>query len=272
MTIVYIGFDGYSDIWNDCFTLFNRFWPDCPYKVLFVNNIKDVSFDNVHVLHAGADAEWSRKVQLAIKNADTPYVCLLLEDFYLGKTIKTDSIEKMVEFIKNEKIKYYKLTNMSRAVKNRDANYKGNMFLHIIPESDEYGISLQPAIWDKNFLSTKLGCENYNAWIFEFDRVKESDEENDEPREGCVFDDRNILNLKHGVVQSKYIPTTVAYYNKIGYKLNIERECLTYFQYFKIQFSSFVKYMMPKKLRRHVKKVAEKFGMKFVSTVRNGGK
>ena len=271
LTIVFIGFDGYCDLWNDCFNLFNHFWQDCPYNILFVNNSKDVSFRNVKTLHAGEDAEWSRKVQIALQNCDTKYICLLLEDFFVGDTIDTKSVRKMMRFIKKEEILYYKLANMSRAVKNRDPQYKGYSFLHVIPESDEYGISLQAAIWERDFLKQKLGTENYNAWKFEFDRVKESDMKSHAQRVGCVFDDRNILNLKHGVVQSKYIPNTVAYFHKIGYKLNLQRECLSYFQYYKIQFSSLVKYMLPQNARGKVKRIAEKFGMKFVSTTRDCG-
>lgn len=269
MTIVFIGFDGYCDLWNDCFRLFEHFWPNCPYDILFVNNTKDVEFKNVNTLHAGEDAEWSRKVQIALENCNTKYICLLLEDFFVGDEIDTTSVRKMLRFIKKEKIKYYKLANMSRAVKNRDPNYRGYSFLHVIPESDEYGISLQAAIWDRDFLSEKLGNDNYNAWVFEFNRVKEANIENDCPRKGCVFDDRNILHLKHGVVQSKYIPGTVKYFKKIGLDLNIQREVLTEIQYYKIQFTSFCKYIMPKSLRKPAKALMEKIGFEFVSTMRD---
>lgn len=269
LTVVFIGFDGYSDMWDDCMMLYNRFWPDRPYRTLFVNNTKDVSYENVEVLHAGADAEWSKKVQLALQVAETPYICLLLEDFLVGKTIDTSLIEQTMAFIAQEKIRYYKLANMSRAVKNHDPAYKNHKFLHIIPKSDEYGVSLQAAIWDKQYLAQLLGSENYNAWIFEFNQVRSAEGQPDEPNPGCVFDDRNILNLQHGVIQSKYLPGTVRYFHKIGIDLNIEREVMSYAQYYKLRLISKGKYLVPKSLRSKVKKVLEKFGMKFVSTVRD---
>lgn len=268
MTILFIGFDGYSDMWDDCVRLFKKFWPDCPYRTIFINNEKEVSWDGVEVLHAGKDAEWSRKVQLGLRSTETPYVCLLLEDFLIGEKIDTKNIDKTVKFIIKENIRYFKLTNMSRAVKNRDPNYKNIKYLHIIPESDEYGVSLQAAIWDKKFLEEKVGNDNYNAWTFEFDRVLEAEGKPDTANPGCIFDDRNILNLKHGVVQSKYIPGTVRYFKMIGEPLNIEREILTYFQYYRIQFVSLCKYLMPKSLRKPIKSILEKCGMKFVSTTR----
>ena len=269
MTIVFIGFDGYSDLWDDCFKLFNMFYKDNPYRTLFINNIKEVSYPGIETFHAGEDAEWSKKVQLAIKECDTPYICLLLEDFLVGEKIDNKLVEDTVDYIKKENIRYFKLVNMSRAVKNKDCQYKNKEYLHIIPEDDEYGVSLQAAIWKKEYLKELLGEDNYNAWIFEFNRVKEAKEKPNTPKEGCVFDERNILNLKHGVVQSKYLPNTVRYFEKKGIKLNINREVMSYGQYYKTRLISKGKYIIPKKMRNKIKSCLEKFGMKFVSTKRD---
>ena len=269
LTIAFIGFDGYDDIWDDCINLFNKFWPDCPYEILFVNNEKKVVWENVKVLHAGADAEWSKKVQTAIKECKTQYLCLLLEDFFVGEYIDSDKIDRMMRFIEKEKIRYYKLANMNRACKNHDSIYKGKKFLHIIPESDEYGISLQAAIWDINYLKNLVGEENYNAWTFEFNRVKESQGKGDLPLKGCLFDDRNILNLQHGVIQSKYLPGTIRYFRNKGIELNVEREIMSYAQYYRGRLISKGKHILPRKMQKPVKMILEKCGMKFVSTIRD---
>ncbi len=269
MTVVFIGFDGYSDMWDDCFSLYNMFWPDCPFETIFVNNEKEVKYNNIIVYHAGKDAEWSRKVQVAIDKTTTPYICLLLEDFFVGKKIDTELINETIQYISNENIRYYKLANMSRAVKNRDPAYKGRKYLHIIPESDEYGVSLQAAIWKKEYLSDLLGTENYNAWIFEFNRVKEAEGKTNKPNSGCVFDDRNILNLQHGVIQSKYLPGTIKYFKKQGIDLNVNREVMSWPHYYKLRLISKGKYLVPKSMRNSVKRMLEKKGMKFVSTVRD---
>ena len=269
LTICFIGFDGYSDLWNDCIDLFHLFWKDCPYRVIFINNSLPVSFQNVDVIHAGDDAEWSQKVRVALDSVSTPYICLLLEDFFLGKKIDTQLILKTMDFITKEKIRYYKLVNMNRATKNRDPLFKEQKFLHVIPQSDEYGISLQAAIWETGFLSFLLGEGNYNAWMFEFDRVKDANNKPNSPNPGCVFDDRNILNLQHAVIQSKYLPGTIRYFNKLGIRLNVQRDIMSYANYYKIRLISKGKYILPQSLRKTVKRGLEFLGMKFVSTVRN---
>lgn len=269
MTIVFIGFDGYSDMWDDCMNLFHRFWKDCPYKVMFVNNSKEIKFENVQVLHAGDDAEWSRKVQLAVEKADTPYICLLLEDFFVGEPIDTQIIEETLKLIKEDDIRYFKIVNNNRPLKNRDAHYKGIKYLHVVPENDEYGVSLQAAIWKKDYLKEVLGTENYNAWKFEFDRVKEAEGKTSEPNKGVLVDDRNILKIKHGVMQSKYLPFTVKYFKKKGLDLTIQREIMSYPQYLRYWIVSAGKEILPKSWRVGVKHLLEKCGMKFVSTMRD---
>lgn len=269
MTIAFIGFDGYSDMWDDCMGLFRRFWKDCPYKVIFVNNEKEVTYEGVEVLHAGKDAEWSKKVQVAIDATKTPYLCLLLEDFLVGKKIETADIADTLQFIEQNNIRYYKLVNMSRPVKNRDPLYKGMPYLHEIPQSDEYGVSLQAAIWKTQYLKAQVGTENYNAWKFEFDRVHEAQGRPNVPNEGCVFDERNIFNLQHGVIQSQYLPDTIKYFKNIGIDLNVQRPIMPYRKYYMLQFQSKVKDALPKPVSKMLKRLLEKMGYKFVSTVRD---
>lgn len=268
LTIVFIGFDGYSDLWNDCMGLFRRFWPDCPYEVLFVNNTQKVSWPGVKVLHAGTDAEWSRKVQLALESCKTPYMCLLLEDFFVGAPVHTPTIQQTVQLLVDNQIKYCKITT-NRLVKDKNPHFKNYPFLHIIPQDDAYGISLQAAMWEINYLKQLLGNDNYNAWKFEFARVKEAQHKPHIPTPGCIFDERNILNLQHGVVQSQYLPDTVAYFKKQGIALNIQRPVMSWPQYYKRYLIAYGRSILPSMWRKPVKKILETLGMKFVSTVRN---
>ena len=268
LTIVFIGFDGYSDLWNDCMGLFRRFWPDCPYEVLFVNNTKEISWPGVKVLHAGADAEWSRKVQLALAHCHTPYICLLLEDFFVGAAVKNALIEEVLQTIQRHKLLYYKFTRQFD-IKLPLPLFQNYPYLHPIYQDQDYGISLQAAIWEVDYLKKLLGTDNYNAWKFEFVRVKEAQGKPHQPAQGCVFDERNILNLQHGVIQSKYLPNTVAYFKKQDIPLHIQRPIMSWAQYYKQFLIAYGKVKLPPSWRPYIKKLLETFGMKFVSTVRD---
>lgn len=269
MSIIIIGFDGYKDLWNDFFELFNRFWRDCPFEVIFVNNLFEIEPKGITVLHAGEHAEWSKKVRLALEQVDSPYVLLLLEDFFIGKKIDTKEVLNTIDYIKTKNLNYYKLTNMNRAIKKGKQPIDNKDYLFQISEDDEYGVSLQAAIWKKTFLADLIGIGNYNAWKFEFDRVHAMNSTEKEARDGCVYDSRNILNIKHGVMQGKYLPNTLNYFKKIGIKLNTSRPIMTYSQYYRVMLQSLVKYSLPIPAQRRLKKLMENFGYEFVSTKRD---
>lgn len=264
MAILVIGFDGYNDLWDDFFTLFHKYWIDCPYKTYFVNNDLEYNIMGVTTIHAGIDAEWSRKAQKALELIKEDYVCLLLEDFYLGKKVDTNVIEHALKIIQKENIQYYKLNTFTPF---RTKIYKQYKHLHIIPENMEYGISLLPGIWRKEFLSKKLGSDNYNAWQFEYNQIIETRGKSDNPIKGCVFDERNILRIVHGVVQGKYLPEVLRYFKKEGYRLNQNKRGA---MSFKENFIYKCKRLnWPQPVRPFLKKILRIFGMTFVTDQNN---
>jgi len=142
-------------------------------------------------------------------------------------------------------------------------HYKQYKYLYVIPENMEYGISLLPGIWEKGFLQTKLGTENYNAWKFECNRLSEEKGKSSRPLEGCVFDSRNILQIQHGVVQGKYLPETIQYFKKQGYSLNQSRRGVMSFKenlLYKVKRLNW-----PSPVKNILKGILRLFGMKFVS-------
>lgn len=260
MAIVVIGFDGYSDIWKDFFTLFHKYWPECPYKIYLINNELDYKVKGVTTLHAGADAEWSRKVQMALEWIEEDYICLLLEDFYLGKEVQTRVVAHALKLMEEDKLKYYKLNTFTAF---QSENYKKYKYLHVIPENMDYGISLLPGIWQKEFLREKVGTENYNAWKFECDRLAEEKGKTSKPLKGCVYDKRNILHIVHGVVQGKYLPEAVQYFAKRGYVLNQSRRgVMSVWENFIYKCK---RLNWPSPLKKVLKKILRLFGMKFVT-------
>lgn len=263
MAILVIGFDGYSDLWDDYFGLLNKFWPNRKYPTFLSNNVLKPHYENVSVINCGHDAEWSRKVKLALEVIDNQYICLLLEDFFTGDVVINEEIDDAIEFISNNNVKYYKLNSFSKV---NSSKYKKYKYLHTIPGNLPYGVSLQPAIWEKRFLEELLGNENYNAWKFEYARVKESLNKTNFPLEGCVFDDRNILKIQHGVVQGQFLPPVVKYFEKRNYVLDTsKRKIMSTKDYVIYRLKINSKTIIPIIFQAPVKKVLKLFGLRFVS-------
>ena len=145
MAIVVVSYDGYSDLWDDYFALLNKYWTNRPYPVFLANNIKQPYYKTVSVINGGIHAQWSTRTRIAVEQIEEPYICLLLEDFFTGSNVDNTLINEALKLIKKDELKYYKLNSFSTI---NTANYKGISYLCTIPEDLDYGVSLQPAIWN----------------------------------------------------------------------------------------------------------------------------
>ena len=228
LAVVGIFFDGYYDLWEDFLELFQQRWKDCPYPFYIVNNEKKLNFEkkyNVTVLHAGKDAEYSRKVQYAIQTIDADYFLLLLEDFFVESNLERDVLESIIKLMEKEDYKYYRLQMPEFYGKGRKKRYtdKKYPFLTRIGSSEEYTLTCQPSIWEKKFLDECIGKENYNAWVFEGIYCYSKEAHSKEFLEKCRIDYNNPLKLRHGAVQGKLLPNVYNDFVESGYVFKTNR-------------------------------------------------
>lgn len=260
ISLLIVGFDQYKDVWDHYFELLEKYWPDRPQTYLATNVLKP-AYQNVTVIPSGADAEWSKKVNVALAEIKTPYVILLLEDFFTTEAVENDVLEELLNCMIKNQIKYCKLLNQSKI---KGVVFDNREYLRVIDASEEYGISLQPAIWDKEFLLTTVGTENYNAWIFELNQVKQKKQNKNSI--DCIADKRNILKITHAVVQSKYLRKAVRVFEKQNYPLNIEqRPMMSFKENFKYRLKCTSAEILPKRLKPAFKKIGKLMKVDYVS-------
>ncbi len=233
LAIVGIFYDGYYDIWEDFLELFERNWPDCPYPLYIVDAEKKLSYAKeyrVTVLNAGCNAEYSKKVQMAIKDIDTDYLLLLLEDFFIYKPVDTKEFIKLFDLVKKKGIDYYCIpsTEFSGGAKQERESEAGHPYMRKFNDKDDYTVSCQPAIWNKEFLKECIGRENYNAWIFEGVYAHAKESHTPEFLSKLRIDYRNPLNIRHGAVQGKILPEVYKDITDTGYVFRNKREILDY--------------------------------------------
>ena len=216
LTFLVVSYDGYSDMWDVFFECKEKFWKDCPYEFILANNTINYRREGVRVVNCGKNAQWSTRTRLGLEAINTPYVCFLLEDFFLSENIDNTLIEEAINLMKSDDIKYYKLLSLSKIKTSRYKNYSG---LRVIPSDLKYGVSLLAAIWERKHFLEIIGPDDYNPWRFEIERNEETNN-----REGViagVYDERNILNICHMVVQGKYLPSAVRTMTKKNIKIPI---------------------------------------------------
>lgn len=235
LTILVVSTDSYSDLWDNFFHCFHKYWSDCPYDVRLVNNLKNINISGVDIYHNSFDAQWSERTRSALMQIETRYICFMLEDFFISSKVDNKQIEEAIKIMEKAQIKYYKLLSLTDFI---SKPYKSSTYLQEITESYPYGISLMPAIWEKNLFLEKIGKDNYNPWRFEADRLREEKCSNNSSNVIGVFDNRNILNITHMVVQGKYLPPSIKKLQKLGFYFDKNsRETMSYtnFLFYKLK-------------------------------------
>lgn len=260
ISLLIIGYDPYKDVWDHYFELLNKYWPDRP-QTFLASNILMPNYENVTVIPCGEDAEWSKKVYTAIDAIPTDYVVLLLEDFFTTRPVNGDNFEDLVRIIEKNNVDFCKLLNQTKI---KGKSYDGKPYLHILDENSDYGISLQPAIWKKNFLKDLVGSDNYNAWIFELNQVRNKTHLRSDVV--ALGDDRNILEITHTVVQCKYLRKSIKVFEKQGYHIDTgTRPVMTFSENLKYDLKCRVSELSPKCLRPILKKIGKLMNVDFVS-------
>lgn len=264
VSILIIGFDGYKDVWDHCISLLNQYWKERPKTYLATSELAP-DYNDVEIIPAGSGSEWSRKVQVALKEIDTPYVILLLEDFFISDYVNNDLVKEALELVQEDDIKFYQvLVQLLKQSWEKGAPYKENKHIHIVPRDKKYGINLQAAIWKTDFLREKVGTENYNAWLFEMNQLKTENYNVDKVE--YLIDDRNILNITHAVVQSKYLRGAVKYMEKLGHHIDLsERPLLSKTENFKYNLKLFMYSATPKCLVKPAKAIGKLMKVDFVT-------
>lgn len=262
LSILVFSCDAYSDLWDNFFTSFQKFWPNNKFQYFLVNNFKVYDRSGVNVINAG-DADWSARSRLAMNKIESEYFLLFLEDFFLHENIDNDKIIQVFEYVFKNKINYYQLNTTDKEDYYRWEIFENN-YIWDIPKNREYWIDISIAIWQRDFFLELLGSEDYSAWEFEFNRNIDAKNPNKYSDKLCLLDSRNLIPMCPMVVQGKYYPKSIKVMKKLGFEFNTKiRPIMTPLEVFKQDLKGFVyKLRFGKKF---LKSIARLLGYKFVS-------
>lgn len=152
LSIIVVGYDADSDIWPLSNRMFKDNWNDCPFKSIFVSiNKKNNESNYDNIVTTGGSEEFSERLLRAIEHVETPYILLLLHDFGICSNPDSKTLSSFCKFMEKENYKYCQVGNQYNLPISGGSKIKGTKFSRIA-KNKTYRISLQPAIWEKNFL------------------------------------------------------------------------------------------------------------------------
>jgi hypothetical protein len=168
-TIVVSSCDKFQDVWSPFFTLFFRYWPDCPFPIFLIANQQSYPDDRVKTILAGEDRGWATNLRLALDKVPTPYVLYLQEDYFLAGKADTATILDLVAYMSHCRAGCLRLYPCPGP----DLPCADNDYVGMISKTAPYRVSLQAALWDKEVLRSLLVDEE-SGWDMEIKGTERS--------------------------------------------------------------------------------------------------
>jgi len=161
--------DAYEDAWAPFFTLFFRYWPDCPFPIYLISNEVTYLDSRIRPLRVGPDRGWANNTKKAMKQISEPFIIFILEDLFLEKPTNTEYILQLLEHIKEQHAATIRLFPSPLP----DEDYPNDLNLGRMGRDAPYRTSLMIGIWDKKIFISLIK-EDENAWQMEIDGTERS--------------------------------------------------------------------------------------------------
>lgn len=154
--------DKYSDLWDPFFTLFFRYWPDCPFSVYLVSNTKTFNDYRVKTILVGEDRGWASNIKTIVSGLEEECVLYMQEDYFLQSLVDTKKIKDLLKYMSVE------LIGSIRLIGSPEPKYKhSNPFgLYEVKKNEQYRVSLQGSLWDKGVFLNLLK-DGESGWDME---------------------------------------------------------------------------------------------------------
>lgn len=253
--------DSYCDVMKHFFPILKLFWNDYNLQSYVITETNNINYDNKSkTILGGREITWSERLRNALLQIKEDYIFFFMDDYFFGKKIDNPYITKIIDFMNEKDILYFDMRNHNKTTK------KISSKIGLISKKNDYPISLQAAIWKKKYLLSFLEGKCCNAWEIENMLIKYCDDLDCKYIANCVCDLSNPLNIQNGVIKGKWLPSVIRFYKKIGYEIDYSKRGLLPFKSILRQnvFTFFAR-MMPKKMKRFLKKILKKIGFKFVT-------
>lgn len=161
VSILVVSCDSYQDLWIPFFSLFFKYWPDCPWKVYLGTNHLTFPDDRVVSIPVGEDRDYSTNLLAMLATIDSPRVLVWLEDLPPVQPISTARLIALANFADDRGIGYLKLVDIIP-----HADLEAAMGVGPLPRRRRYRVSMTVAFWDASVLRQLL-FRGESAWALE---------------------------------------------------------------------------------------------------------
>lgn len=182
VTVLVSTYDGWSILWEPFANAWNRYFPDCPWPLLFITNEKDAPLGTIKT---GPDVNWTHMAKTALEQVDTEVVLFIHDDCWLVHPVDLPSILQFFSAIEIGDADIVRLYRSDPRDQGGRGEYDSDRRLYWVDLSFPYAISLQASFWKKSLLQSLL-YEDESCWYFETTGTGRAREMNPHPRILCI--------------------------------------------------------------------------------------
>ena len=245
IAILVVSCDKFSDLWDPYFSLFFRFWPECPFNIYLLSNRRNYIHPKVRCILTGEDVSWSDNLIFALKQIEKEYVFMMLDDFMLVNEINNRNVIEIFNWAIKCNANYVKMDAALTADK------KFNNFVGVISNGTIYRTSTIMPLWKTSTLLNILR-RGESAWDFEVFGTIRSDN-----YDGFYVTNENHFQTANLVVKGKWEHRALRKVKSLGVSIDLSSRK----KFSKIgmatlylkEFRSYLLKLMPSKYRRKIK-------------------
>lgn len=163
-SILVLTCDKYDYCWDWFFACKEKYWQDCPYPTYLVTETKDCK--HCQTIKSNSPI-WTKRFRDALRQIDTDYILLMLEDYFIRQPVKQSRINQCFD---------YMLLHYDPITWNFEKNYR-EAYTKFCPhgwvrqrDRQVYLNSTQPGIWHRNRLIERLS-EDQSPWQWELTSI-----------------------------------------------------------------------------------------------------
>lgn len=264
LAIIVSSCDDNLDVFKEFMKYFKLNWSDCPFKLILVTQTQKYNDENVVSVTTTVDTKWVDRIIEGMKYTEAKYIFTMCEDAFFLEPIKTDYVLQVIEFIKNNDIKYY-CNPKHPAKKTKSNSFDSFPGALKIRKDVPYGVTSFTNIWERNEFANLFGGKDWTGWDIENYFLKMASSSEYGYYEDYVTDKDNFLNVVETVNRGKWTYETYMFEKK-GIAIDKgNREDAPKSEYYKKKFHIFLNHLVPTKWRKAIKKIFSKLGYKFVT-------